>query len=779
MKGCRIRRLRGVFALLGVGYSVLCCSGVHAQVPPGERQSGNESEPPPRVDDIIVTARRIPEPLQRVPVSVVALTGKDLEDRSVTNLRGLQNLVPNLTFAPSQNVGEAAGNAFIRGIGQEDFGVGSDPGVGFYVDGVYFARTLGTIMNITDVERVEVLRGPQGTLFGKNTIGGVINIITVQPKPDREQRSSIILGNYGRAELRATINEPLSANLFMRASIGAVSRKGYLRRIDPVVPPGAVEQLTGIPANLDREGNDRNLAARVQVRWSISGTLTADFTLDGSLKRNNQGALHLDAIDPRFGDFPDINRLIRGGKLPGPEITDALVTDDLLESHATGKNRTDQDLWGASAVVAKRIGANTLKFIGAYRGLRSHIGTDTDGIHFDVFERDLRAHERQLTGELQLTGTSGALSYTAGLFAFDERSKLLPTLDVFMFLYRCGCFYTPDEVAGFTADVRKLRTTSAAAYSQGTYRISRKLSLTAGARYSLERKSIDGRAFLLGKDLELTGNLVAAASNQDHWSSLTYRAGAEYQPTPFLMAYASVAKGFKSGGFNVRSDLTAPNFGYAPFKPETALTYELGLRSEWLRRRLILNATVFHTNYRDMQLRQQSIVDGEVTTLIENAARARIRGAEAEVQAVIASGLTVSGAYGHLNPRYLDIGRVPGLTLDSRFQRTPGHSFTATVDFERPVRSGTVELHGAYSFRSKEQFQIAPALNDQKRYGLLDARLALRTADDHWAIALFGTNLMDVRYRSAGRGTLLRQAGIAFSSIGQPRQIGLQASHRF
>jgi iron complex outermembrane recepter protein len=763
--------------LLGASCAALGWTPAHAQGAPQEPPSDDQVAPQERVEDIVVTARRKPEPLQRVPISVVALTGKDLESRSVTNLRSLQNFVPNLTFAASQNVGEAGGNAFIRGIGQEDFGVGADPGVGFYVDGVYFARTIGTIMNITDVERIEVLRGPQGTLFGKNTIGGVINIITAQPKPDREQRSSIILGTYARAELRAVVNEPLSGNLFVRASIGAVSRNGYLRRLPSTVPAGVLEQLA--PVDLDREGNDRNLAGRLQLRWLIGASLTADLAVDGSVKRNHQGAIHLDAIDPDAGDFPDINRLIREGRLPGPEISGALVTDDLLESHATGHNRTDLDVWGASAVLTKRIGGNTITFIGAYRGLRSRIGTDTDGIYFDVFERDLRANERQLTGELQWTGTSGALSYTAGLFAFDERSKLLPTADVLMFLYRCGCYYTPDDVAHFTADVRDLRTTSAAGYTQGTYRIGEKLSLTGGARYSLERKGIDGRAFLLDANLNLTDELVAVASNRGRWSSLTYHAGAEYQATPLLMGYASVAKGFKSGGFNVRSDITAPGFGYARFRPETALTVELGVRSEWLHRRLKVNATVFHTAYRDIQLRQQSIVNGEFTTLIENAARARIRGAEVEVEAIIAPGLTVRGAYGHLDPRYLDVGRVPGLTLDSRFQRTPSHSLNVSVDFEKSLRQGIVELHGAYSFRSKEQFQITPAINDQEGYGLLSARLTLRTRDNRWSFALFGTNLTDLRYRTAGRGTLLHQAGVAFSSVGLPRQIGLQLDRRF
>ena len=245
------------------------------------------------------------------------------------------------------------------------------------------------------------------------------------------------------------------------------------------------------------------------------------------------------------------------------------------------------------------------------------------------------------------------------------------------------------------------------------------------------------------------------------------------------MVYTSIARGFKSGGFNVRGDPGVPNLGFKPFAPETATTYEAGLRSEWLHRKVRLNVTLFDTEYDDIQLRQQTLVDGVVTTLIENAAKARIRGAEVELSAVPGRGLTLTAAYGHLAPKYLDVGRVRGLTLASNFQRTPRDSFSASVNYEAPLGSGRIELHGDYSYRSKEQFQILPAINDQSAYGLIGARVAFRPTDDRWSIALFGTNLADKRYRTAGRGTLLEQAGFAYSSVGMPRQLGVQLTTAF
>ena len=759
-------------ACLAAAFTVAGTSPADAQAPP---QPAAED----RLDEIVVTARRRSEPLQRTPVSVVALTEKDLEARSVTNTRALQNFVPNLTFAPSQNIGEGAGNIFIRGIGQEDFSIGADPGVGLYVDGVYLARAFGTIMNLTDVARVEVLRGPQGTLFGKNTVGGAINILSNPPRDSRERVLKVILGNFDRIESRAVVNEPLSERLFMRLAIGAVRRDGYLRRLPPPAPLDLVEQANDTPADLRREGNDRSLAARLQLRWLLTDSLTADLSIDASRKRNTQGAEHIDFIDPRFGVFPELNQLIRMGRLPGPEITNDLVRDSLLESYAAGKNYTNQTLWGGSAVITAVLGAQTVKFVGAYRGLRNRVGVDTDLLYFNIGQFYPRVNQRQLSGELQLSGVTGGLSYTAGLFVIGERAKLSPTAAFADIFYTCGCYYPPGNLPRLSTEPRQVGSDSYAGYAQGTYALTDRLSATLGARYSHERKTLDGQTILFDDQLQLTDIVVARGANRDSWDSVTYRAGLEYQATPDLMAYGSIAKGFKSGGFNIRSAPDLPNMGFYSYKPETALTYEVGLRSEWWNRRLRLNATLFHTDYQDIQLRQQTIVEGQVTTLIENAARARIRGAEIELTAAPVDGLTLGIAYGHLDPEYLDVGRVPGLTVDTPFQRTPRHSFSGSVHYEVPLRSGTLELHTDYSYRSKEQFQILPASNDQDGYGLLGARLTFRAPGDRWAIALFGTNLTDERYRTAGRGTLVRQIGFAYSSVGMPRQVGIQATAKF
>jgi iron complex outermembrane receptor protein len=733
---------------------------------PGEIAAG-EDEP----EAIIVTARRREEEIQRTPVSVVSLNARELESRSLTNLRDLQNFVPNLTFAPSQNVGDAAGNIFIRGIGQEDFLAGSEPGVGFYLDGIYVGRTMGTLMDLIDVARIEVLRGPQGTLYGKNAIGGAINIISATPGAKMDSNASLITGNLGRLELRGTVNAPLTDTLTVRLSAGRFRRDGYLKRLRA---PFAATAFTEIDHR--SEGNQDRAAGRLQLRWLASTSLSIDFTADASRRRGTQSATHIDAIDPTSGILPDINRLIRDSVLPGPEITEALVSPGSRTSHAGGGNSISQNLEGLAATVIMDMGAHSLRFIGAHRRLRSHVSTDLDGSWFTILGSNFRERHRQFSAELQASGSLGRLTYTAGLFGLHERTDTssgrgVGRLDV---LYLCGCFYEPDHLPGLFFSKRDLSSGSHATYAQGDFRLTKQLSATLGGRFSQEWKRMEVELPQLAPNtFEPTGAVLNNGENSGQWNSFTWRAGLEFQATPDFMLYASAAKGSKSGGFNGRPVVNLPNLGLNEYDPETALTYEAGARAEWAGGRLRLNATVFHTSYHDIQLRQQSFTAGFLTTLIDNAARARIRGAEIEAAAKLGNGLNANFAYGHLDPEYLDVGQVPNLTPETAFLRTPRHSFTGSLNYSMSLGRNRLMLHGDYSYRSREQFQLVASPFDQAGYGVLGARLALSGATDRWSIALFGTNLTDKRYRAAGRDGL-EEVGFANSVVSPPRQIGVE-----
>ena len=746
-----------------VGIFLACAGG-------SEARSQATGDPAPKVtqetesktdlDAIVVTARRRPEQLQQTPISIAVLTGSDLQARSATNLRDLQYLVPNITFAPSQNVGEAAGNIFIRGIGQEDFIAAAEPGVGLYIDGVYISKTAGTLFNLLDVERIEVLRGPQGTLYGKNAVGGAINLVTVAPQQAAAAYSDLIVGNLSRVELRGMVNTPISDQLLVRASGLLVSRGGYSRRIPPPPLPPALGPIQG-----GKDGDDYSQAAALKLRWQPGNALTLDVTGDYSRRRNRQSASHLDVLNPATGEYPRLNDLIDLGLLPGPRLSQSLVRNDLFESLATAVGYTNQDIWGLSASLDMRRGSNTIKLIAAYRDTRSRIQTDGDGLHFGLIESEFNEDLRQWTGEIQFTGQFGPIAYTGGVFGLLERINRLPPSgpglnDVY---YLCGCV---SGLTPATTAYSRLTTDNAAVYAQADIKLLDRLTATIGWRYSREWKSIEAQLLLQDANYLPTGTIVGTASNRGSWNSFTYRVGLQHRLSSDAMIYGSLSKGFKSGGFNARLNQALPNLGVASFRPETALTYEVGFRSEWLDHRLRFNATLFRTDYRDVQLRQQSLNGGLITTLIENAASARINGLELELIAKPLRQLSLSGAYGHLDARYLDIGRVPNITTATPFQRSPRHSFNLAADAAIRLGAGQADLHVDYGYRSREQFQLTPSPFDQPGYGLLGARIGYSPRERNWSLALMATNLLDKAYRSAGR--------LPLSIIGQPRQVGVQ-----
>ena len=717
-----------------------------------------------RLEEIVVTARRREEQMQSVPQSVFVLTGHDLESHTATNLRDLQGLVPNLTLAPQQNVGEAAANIFIRGIGQEDFIAGAEQGVSVYVDGVYLSSTRGAMLNLLDVERVEVLRGPQGTLFGKNSVGGALQIITVAPQPLDSEHVSATLGSFNRVELRGIVNRSLSTKVQARLSLGWINRDGYMHRRAPIYIPPA-----GPRPDTRDEGSERTFVGRLQVQWQGGDRLTAHLAADYARQRNTQAPKRIEAVDPTAAIYPVVNSLIATGALPGPRLDSSILPTDFQETLASGKNYSNLDNLGLAATFARDVGFGMAKLILAYRDLRTRLASDDDGLYFDIASTEFIDRQRQLSAEWQLNGKLRGVEFTVGTFSLIERTRSLPAAGIRSgeVLYTCGCFYTPlNRPAQFSAN-RKLRSQSHAIYGEAVFDLNSRIGATLGGRYTYERKSLLGQQIAIDLDTLLpTGIVGATGSQRGTWDAFTYRAGLEFRARRDLLVYGSVSKGFKSGGFNVRLVPMLPNLGLTAFAPETALTYELGLKSEWFDHRLRLNASVFQSEYRDIQLRQQTIIGGILTSLVQNAAAARIRGVEVEVDAKPTERLDLRLAYGHLDPKYLDVGRVPGITLKSAFQRTPRNSVGAFVSYEVPFATGIVRLNADFRYRSKEQFQIVASPYDQQAYGLAGARISYQDPRRGSSIALFATNLTNIKYRTAGRGLV--------SIVGPPRQVGIE-----
>ena len=736
--------------------------GIAAGAPEASAETSNEPQVD-RIEDVIVTARRREEQLQRTPVSVVSFTGAELEARSVTNLRDLQGFVPNLTLAPQQNVGEGSGNIFIRGIGQEDFIAGSELGVALYLDGVYSGGTRGTIFDLNDIERIEVLRGPQGTLFGKNSTGGAIQIVSVKPQPLTGARGRFTFGSFERNEQRAMLNLPIGDQLLSRLSLLRVSREGFMVRLPPPFDPVLLP-----PLDLSREGGESVVAARLQIRWQPRDGLLVDLAGDASRKRNPQSAHRLERADPQSSGILAINQLIALGLLPGPQINDANLPRGFFETYATGRQKVAIDERGLSATALRELSSGSLRLILSYRTQSTLLATEGDGVWFDIENTEFNDDLRQFTSELKYDGVIGPIDLTAGLFFMDQRTLSSPTKGLRSngTLYTCGCFYRPDQRPELSTIARDQETKSRAAYIQGAYQIAQRLSASLGGRLTRESKSIESNVILVdGDTLIATDTVLESGAARDSWTSFTYRAGLDFQASEDIFLYASAAKGFKSGGFNIRTVSGLPNLGMTSFEPETNLTFELGLRSQWLDRHLRFNATVFRGDYRNLQLRQQKVINNTVTSQVDNAGEARIQGFETELEALPVTGLKLRAALGRLHARYLDVSAVPGVTRDSRFQRTPSHSFAVSASYIWPVRRGFLTVDGSYTYRSKEQFQIVSSPYDQSGYGLASARVTWRPAAADWSLSIFGTNLTNRHYRVAGRnnGTI----------VGMPRQLGI------
>lgn len=723
-------------------------------------------------ETITVTARRREENLQRTPVSVISLKSAELEAHGVANLIDLPRLIPNLTLSPSQNVGDSAANIFIRGIGQEDFAVGTDPGVGVYVDGIYIGRSIGELLDLVDVARLEVLRGPQGTLYGRNTIGGAINVISFPPATSSFAEIGGSASSLGAFRIKAVVNSPLTDRILLRFAFSGARRAGYVRRTPPAVPSPLDDTDT------KAEGADRRLSARLQLRFDPGDGWLVDVSADTSQRRGTQSPTHLDAVDPTVN--PSINALIRLGFLPGPELSSARVSENLRVSGAGGGNRIDQNASGVSLSVAKQLGQHHLRLITAYRQLHSDVASDLDGTALNIFSSEFNERSHQYSAEFQVSGTLPHIEYASGLFALREVGALLPVRGGQDVLYQCNCLYTPATRPITNFPARQVSSNSYAAYLQSTIKLRPRLSATIGARYSIERKGIAGQLIRLDPDtLQPTSLIVAAGTNRGTWNSFTWRAGLEYQADRDLLLFGSAARGFKSGGFNVRPSGRLPNLGLAAYAPETALTYEAGVRSQWFDRRLRFNLTAFQTDYRDIQLRRQIVIAGDVTTLIDNAARANLRGFEVELKGRMTSQLTLGLNYGHMSPHYVDVGTALDVTLASNFQRTPHDTFSVLVDFDSAAPWGKFGVHADYAFRSAEQFQIVASPWDQRAFGLVGAQINFSDHHDRWSLRLFGTNLMNKGYRTAGRASLLSQIGVAYSTVGRPREIGLEVDQKF
>jgi iron complex outermembrane receptor protein len=704
--------------------------------------------------EIVVTARRTQERLQRVPASVSAFNERALDRIQATDTTGLQGAVPNLNIVQGRGSSNAT-NIYIRGIGQPDALQTFDPGVGVYVDDVYLSRIRGNQLDLLDVERLEVLRGPQGTLYGKNTIGGAIKFVTRKPGDEFRANGSIAFGSYDQFELKTAVSGPVTNTLAVGASFLRSVHHGYVQ-----------DQI------LDRSYNDKDvLAGRMAIAFTPSTKLRVDVT----------------------GDYSEEDAALNVGRPVNDLVSAFSFVMPVISPEGSGRynwkgtttpglpNSTRLKHYGFSGTLAYDLSdALTLRWITAYRNLKTDDFIDIDASKWQVGDVFVGVRQHQTSQEFQLTNSGDRLNYVFGLYYLNERVKSHQEAYASDFLR-----VSPTFAYTFTRFVDDdLDTNSYAAYGNASYQIAPKVRLSAGLRYTHETKDYE-RFTTTATNFPIPlpdFQPFLFAPPKGKWSDWSPMVSADYQVAPSTMLYARVAKGFKSGGFNGRANTLKEASEY---KPETVWSYEAGFKSTPLSE-FRVNGAVFYSDYKDFQARiaETDPSSGFPTPLLRvlNVGKLNIKGAELEANWTPLDGLQLDTQIGYLDAKYKEFfdERFPN---NSRAFQTPAFSPKWTMRFGAQYSESLGAIGGlTLGAQARYKSRTALAVDNtfvgagtgkvgttteikglfQDAYWTYDARLVWEVPSKKFAIGLYGYNLSNRRYKTDGQ---------EFSSVGQIRTV--------
>jgi len=725
------------------------------------------------LDAIIVTATKREQRLQDVPVAVTAVSGKTLEASNFREVSDIQYLAPNVTFSSTNPVANGGGYQ-IRGVGTQTYDSGVEQTVGLVVDGVIIGlpRDPGAA-GFADIERVEVLRGPQGTLFGKNASAGVIQIVTKNPR--LEQTSGQLDLSYGERDeqiARGVVNLPLGKTAAMRVS-------GFYNAQD-----GAISYAVRTSGHV---GDRENKGVRAKLLWEPVDDLTIVVAADYQKAFARDAAIiHTLGINPRYNNlfaaFPE---------KPGPNT---------YISFQDGDWKANTKVQGVSGQADYRIGGFTLTSITAYRKSQMTQLTDIDHAPIDIFNfSDGGLDSDQFTQEFRITSPSGEkLEYVAGLYYLDTQVDGWTTQKGDFLKFSTGSALYPPAVLYGRRD-QSNETRSYAAYGQATYAISDVFKLIGGLRYTDDKVSGDLKVspvpgyFTYGTLLPYSGEVSA-----DNWSG---RVGAQYQPNRDLMVYATYATGYKGPAID------SLNGQIKPVKPETVDSYEAGVKSTLWEGRMTLNASIYRADYTDFQAQALDLTSATPRLGLTNAGLMRAQGVEVETSIRLAPGLTVGGSASYSDAKFKDYtgacytgqptsavtGQgcylLPGSTgtyvanyAGQRLTNAPKWSYTINAAYERPV---TAELKFDasvnWAWRDDSNSITADPKSVVGAYGMLNAALGIGRDDGRWRLGLYARNLLDKRFFAPYPSLTLINAG-GYEKIVSPdafRTVGAKLSLSF
>lgn len=743
-------------------------------------------------DEIIVTARRREENLLDVPIAVSAFSGEALELRGALDLTDIGNITPNTTLETSRGSNSTL-SAFIRGIGQQDPVSGFEPGVGIYLDDVYLNRPQAAVLDIYDVERIEVLRGPQGTLYGRNTIGGAVKYVTKRLPQEFALSARATVGTYDQADGVLTMSAPIGDIVRVGGSVARLSRGGFGDNL-----------TTGL------ENYNKDV-------WAARGTLELG-GYGAPVSVRISGDYSHDKSDPRGG-----HRIIPG------LLSGAPVLDNVFDTRGGLVDpKQDIEAYGLAMNISVDLSDTlTLRSISAWRKDDTLTPIDFDALPAADVDVPGGYFNEQVSQEVQLLVDAGPFSGMVGAYYLDATADTL---------FDVRLFTTLNGLTAFTKAA--VDTETYAVFGDFTYDLSEQLSLSVGGRYTWDKRTANilrqnylggGSPFFGGAGVAF-GAASTNFSGQRDFKKFTPRISLSFKPTPEDNIYASFSQGFKGGGFDPRGvGANAPDLNgngirgendevaaFLSFRPESVDSYEVGYKGNAFDGGLTYALAGFYADYTDVQIPGSvaCIVSGlpSFCGVTSNAGKATFKGVELEFNARLGESvandgdrLNLLGAVGYIDAKFdqyiSNIASVPTDVAAFRdVQNTPSWTASATLAYMTPVGAGRLNLGATVSYRSSTtQFEIPNPYIDQSGYALVDASLVYTAPDDRWSIGLYGKNLLDKEYKTSGYSFIAGNAttgvpilggtGLPVASLGRegtltafygnPRQVFVTAGVKF
>jgi iron complex outermembrane receptor protein len=673
------------------------------------------------LEQVVVTVQRRKEKLQEVPVAATAITASDLESRGISNVADLGALAPNLQVSQTPGNSTAAQIA-IRGSVTTNPALYWEPTVGLYVDGVYVGKTQGSVFDLVDLERVEVLRGPQGTLYGRNTLAGAINLVTRKPSGELGGQASLELGSYQARVGKLSLDLPALGPLKVAVGARAQTRDGWVK----ATPGSSVDSLN------NRDSQSGRLAATLD----LGRDLTADYRYDQTRVRQNAQFSQVvrSTVDKDFG-FPSGIIVSPDGRKDSASVNDPSFERLDLDGHALTLE------WRVNA-------ENTVKYIGARRNMTWGDGLDLDGSPVAFAATQRLSDYRQTSHELQLIGGSGRLHYVAGLYHFTDDGF---TRNPQTFFFGASNY---DSRYGFSTRANSI-------YGQADYKLTDALTLTAGLRRTSEDKTAERyNAVVDAQGAVLTTLIPLGTAAATTFSATTPMVSLGYKLSDQLSVYGRYAEGFKSGGFNGEASTVAGSV--LAFRPEKLKSYELGLKSTWAGGRLMLNAALFDNESTDLQ---QAVFTaaGAAGSDIRNIGEANSTGLELELAWRVNADLKLQAGYGHLKTKYKEYPNDQGVNVADKVAvvHAPRHTLNLVADAGLGHFAwGNLRGMADYAFTSRHYLypyqlttlnpaQASAANTEIKAAGLLNLRLALANINlgpANGEIALWVRNALDKQH---------------------------------